>query len=80
MSNAVIAIVPCNDLDASEAFYGRLGFRRHDSDDGGYRVRVGIELDHRVERRAGPVDRGDAVEIGLRQRAGRQLAARHALL
>ena len=38
MSNAVIAIVPCNDLDASEAFYGRLGFRRHDSDDGGYRV------------------------------------------
>jgi catechol 2,3-dioxygenase-like lactoylglutathione lyase family enzyme len=27
------AIVPCNDLDRSEAFYRRLGFRRDDGDD-----------------------------------------------
>jgi predicted lactoylglutathione lyase len=27
-SGAVIAILPCNDLDASERFYGRLGFMR----------------------------------------------------
>jgi len=26
--NALIAILPCNDLDASEAFYTRLGFAR----------------------------------------------------
>jgi catechol 2,3-dioxygenase-like lactoylglutathione lyase family enzyme len=26
------AIVPCNDLDASEAFYGKLGFGRRDKD------------------------------------------------
>ena len=38
MPNALIAIVPCNDLDASQAFYGRLGFRRHDSDAGSYRI------------------------------------------
>ena len=25
--HAVVAIIPCNDLDASQAFYGRLGFR-----------------------------------------------------
>lgn len=30
-SHALTAILPCNDLDASEAFYGRLGFRRPDS-------------------------------------------------
>ncbi len=29
-SHALIAILPCNDLDASEAFYNRLGFRRPD--------------------------------------------------
>jgi catechol 2,3-dioxygenase-like lactoylglutathione lyase family enzyme len=29
-SGTVIAIVPCNDLDASERFYGRLGFKRID--------------------------------------------------
>jgi catechol 2,3-dioxygenase-like lactoylglutathione lyase family enzyme len=28
--HALIAILPCNDLDASEAFYNRLGFRRLD--------------------------------------------------
>jgi len=30
-SHALIAILPCNDLDASEAFYNRLGFTRPDS-------------------------------------------------
>ena len=38
MPNALIAIVPCSNLDTSEAFYERLGFRRHDSDSGNYRV------------------------------------------
>lgn len=28
-THTVTAIVPCNDLDASEAFYQRLGFSRH---------------------------------------------------
>jgi hypothetical protein len=28
-SGTVIAILPCNDLDASESFYGRLGFTRN---------------------------------------------------
>jgi len=32
----VIAILPCNDLDASERFYNRLGFRRPPEDAGGY--------------------------------------------
>jgi len=31
-AHALTAILPCNDLDASEAFYNRLGFRRHDAD------------------------------------------------
>jgi predicted lactoylglutathione lyase len=31
-SRALIAILPCNDLDASEAFYKRLGFTRPDSE------------------------------------------------
>src|SRR5262245_50608084 len=31
------AILPCNDLDASEAFYARLGFTHRDGDDG-YRM------------------------------------------
>jgi hypothetical protein len=30
-SGTVIAILPCNDLDASERFYGRLGFMRIDT-------------------------------------------------
>lgn len=38
MPNALIAILPCNDLDASEAFYARIGFRRHDSEGAGYRI------------------------------------------
>ena len=32
MSNRLTAIVPCNDLDASEAFYNRLGFIRPEAD------------------------------------------------
>lgn len=28
MARRMIAILPCNDLEASQAFYGRLGFRR----------------------------------------------------
>jgi len=31
--HTLTAIVPCNDLDRSEAFYQRLGFRRADQDD-----------------------------------------------
>ncbi|GBQ37231.1 VOC family protein [Gluconacetobacter azotocaptans] len=30
-TGVLIAILPCNDLDASEAFYGRLGFVRSDA-------------------------------------------------
>ena len=30
-SGAVVAILPCNDLDLSERFYGRLGFTRIES-------------------------------------------------
>lgn len=29
-TNNIVAIIPCNDLDASEAFYRRLGFSRPD--------------------------------------------------
>jgi hypothetical protein len=31
-SPGLVAIVPCNDLDASEAFYRRLGFQRVDGE------------------------------------------------
>jgi hypothetical protein len=31
-SHALTAILPCNDLDASEIFYNRLGFTRPDSE------------------------------------------------
>jgi len=31
-AHALIAILPCNDLDASEAFYNRLGFARPESE------------------------------------------------
>lgn len=31
-AQTLTAIVPCNDLDASEAFYSALGFRRRDKD------------------------------------------------
>jgi predicted lactoylglutathione lyase len=36
-SHALAAILPCNDLDASEAFYARLGFARRSGDDS-YRI------------------------------------------
>ena len=35
--HTLTAILPCNDLDASEAFYGRLGFTKH-GDYGDYRI------------------------------------------
>jgi predicted lactoylglutathione lyase len=41
LTHALTAILPCNDLDASEAFYNRLGFTRPDADkseDDGYRM------------------------------------------
>jgi catechol 2,3-dioxygenase-like lactoylglutathione lyase family enzyme len=38
-SPALTAILPCNDLDASEAFYSRLGFVRRQGDDR-YRVLI----------------------------------------
>lgn len=38
-THALTAILPCNDLDASEAFYRRLGFTRSDGEEGGtYRM------------------------------------------
>jgi catechol 2,3-dioxygenase-like lactoylglutathione lyase family enzyme len=43
-SHRLTAILPCNDLDACEAFYNRLGFSRPDADrpapgeDDGYRI------------------------------------------
>src|SRR6266568_3820215 len=38
-SGTLIAILPCNDLDASERFYNRLGFvRRVESGDPDYRI------------------------------------------
>ena len=35
--HSLTAILPCNDLDASEAFYARLGFTHRDGDEG-YRM------------------------------------------
>ena len=32
-THALTAILPCNDLDASEAFYNRLGFSRPEADE-----------------------------------------------
>jgi catechol 2,3-dioxygenase-like lactoylglutathione lyase family enzyme len=37
-THTLTAILPCNDLDASEAFYARLGFVRGDGGDGDYRM------------------------------------------
>lgn len=31
--NSVIAIIPCNNLDASESFYNKLGFKRQGYDE-----------------------------------------------
>ena len=40
MPNALVAVVPCNDVDASEAFYARLGFQRHSGGSTDYRILV----------------------------------------
>jgi catechol 2,3-dioxygenase-like lactoylglutathione lyase family enzyme len=37
-THTLTAILPCNDLDASEAFYAKLGFVRGDGGDDGYRM------------------------------------------
>jgi catechol 2,3-dioxygenase-like lactoylglutathione lyase family enzyme len=38
-SGSLVAILPCNDLDASERFYNRLGFaRRDEAGDADYRI------------------------------------------
>ena len=38
-SGTLVTILPCNDLDASECFYNRLGFvRRAESEDPDYRI------------------------------------------
>jgi catechol 2,3-dioxygenase-like lactoylglutathione lyase family enzyme len=34
----IAAILPCKDLDATERFYARLGFRRADGPGGDYRI------------------------------------------
>ena len=36
--HSLTAILPCNDLDASEAFYARLGFTHREGDDGVFPV------------------------------------------
>jgi catechol 2,3-dioxygenase-like lactoylglutathione lyase family enzyme len=38
--HCIVAIVPCNDIEASTAFYGRLGLSLH-SDHDGTLVRIG---------------------------------------
>jgi predicted lactoylglutathione lyase len=38
MSHSLCAILPCNDLDASEAFYNKLGFKRLPGGDDAYRM------------------------------------------
>ena len=59
-SGALIAILPCNDLDASERFYNRLGFARPDSERPARgRAR---HLSHAVERNGGYLHLTDAVE------------------
>jgi predicted lactoylglutathione lyase len=37
-AHALTAILPCNDLDASEAFYAKLGFVRQAGGDANYRM------------------------------------------
>jgi hypothetical protein len=38
MQQGLTAILPCNDLDAAEAFFARLGFRRGPGSPDGYRM------------------------------------------
>lgn len=54
------AILPCNDLDASEAFYNRLGFSRPDAD----RPAPGEEDSYRMlsDGKGGDLHLTDAVE------------------
>jgi len=55
MDQGLVAILPCNDLDASEAFYARLGFRRVEGQTGGtYRILA--------DERGGRLHLTDAVE------------------
>jgi catechol 2,3-dioxygenase-like lactoylglutathione lyase family enzyme len=59
-THALIAILPCNDLDASEAFYNRLGFRRPDRE----RPAKGEEDTYRIlsDGKGGHLHLTDAVE------------------
>ena len=59
-TQALTAILPCNDLDASEAFYNRLGFSRPDAD----RPEPGVEDSYRIlsDGQGGALHLTDAVE------------------
>lgn len=59
-THALTAILPCNDLEASEAFYNRLGFSRPDAD----RPGAGEEGSYRIlsDGRGGALHLTDAVE------------------
>src|SRR5215470_11253318 len=59
-SHALIAILPCNDLDASEAFYNRLGFTRPGND----RPAKGEQDSYRIlsDGKGGHLHLTDAVE------------------
>ncbi|MBS0297794.1 MAG: VOC family protein [Proteobacteria bacterium] len=59
-THALTAILPCNDLDASEAFYNRLGFSRPDAE----RPAPGEEDSYRMlsDGRGGSLHLTDAVE------------------
>lgn len=56
----MIAILPCNDLDASEAFYRRLGFTRPDS----HKPQTGEDDSYRIlsDGKGGQLHLTDAVE------------------
>lgn len=59
-SHALTAILPCNDLDASERFYRRLGFSRPDHD----KSRDGNDDTYRIlsDGKGGQLHLTDAVE------------------
>jgi predicted lactoylglutathione lyase len=58
--HSLTAVLPCNDLDASEAFYNRLGFSRPDAD----RPPAGEEDSYRMlaDARGGEIHLTQAVE------------------
>ena len=60
IQHSLTAILPCNDLDASEAFYNRLGFTRPDAD----RPAAGEEDSYRMlsDGKGGALHLTDAVE------------------